>query len=143
MMKKGFAIAVLSAALALGTAGITAMAAEGWVQSGSNWSYTNASGNKVTNEWRKGADNQWRFLNAQGVMAINTWAAGDYYVDSNGIMVTDKWMKLAKKNPKWGEENEMAWYYFSSPSLPLSILIPIKYFLILQGFPCFFYTFMI
>ena len=55
MMKKGFAIAVLSAALALGTAGITAMAAEGWVQSGSNWSYTNASGNKVTNEWRKGA----------------------------------------------------------------------------------------
>lgn len=120
MMKKGFAIAVLSAALALGTAGITAMAAEGWVQSGSNWSYTNASGNKVTNEWRKGADNQWRYLNAQGVMAINTWADENYYVDSNGIMVTDKWMKLSKKNPKWGEENEMVWYYFSGSGKAVS-----------------------
>ena len=37
-----------------------------------------------------------------------------YYVDNNGIMVTNKWLKLQKKNPGWDEENTMVWYYFSN-----------------------------
>ena len=113
MKKKGFAVLVLSAALALGTAGLTAYA-EGWQQSGSNWTYIDDNGKLVTNTWKKGADNLWRYLNSQGVMAVNSWADEDYYVDSNGIMVTDKWVKMEKKNPAWDEEGDTVWYYFSS-----------------------------
>lgn len=113
MKKKGFAVLVLSAALALGTAGLTAYA-EGWQQSGSNWTYIDDNGKLMTNTWKKGADNLWRYLNSQGVMAVNSWADDEYYVDSNGIMVTDKWVKMEKKNPAWDEEGDMVWYYFAS-----------------------------
>ena len=34
-------------------------------------------------------------------MAVNAWADSDYYVDSNGIMVTDKWLKTTSDG---GEE---------------------------------------
>lgn len=56
----------------------------------------------------KGADGQWRYLNGEGYMAVNAWADSDYYVDSNGIMVTDKWLKTTSDG---GEEE---WYYFGS-----------------------------
>jgi len=114
MRKKGIAVLALSALLALGTATITSLAAEGWQQSGASWVYVDANGNKITNEWRKGADNLWRYLNNQGVMAVNTWADEEYYVDNNGIMVTNKWMKLPIKNPSWNEEGTMVWYYFAN-----------------------------
>lgn len=114
MKKKGIAVFMLSAVLALGTAGITAFAAEGWLQSGTDWTYVDANGNRVTNEWKKGGDNLWRYINSQGVMAVNSWADEEYYVDANGIMVSDKWLKLPIKNPGWNEENLMVWYYFSS-----------------------------
>ena len=32
----------------------------------------------------------------------------DYYVDSNGIILTDKWLKLTD------DEGEYEWYYFGS-----------------------------
>lgn len=113
MKKKRMMVFVLSAALALGTATLTAYA-EGWQQAGNNWGYVDASGRQVTNEWRKGADNLWRYLNGQGVMAINTWVDDEYYVDSNGIMVTDKWLKLAKRTNSWDTSSDMVWYYFGS-----------------------------
>ena len=96
MKRKGIAVLGLSVALAL--AGATASLAEGWQQSGGNWVYYNSSGNKVTNEWRKGADGLWRYLNYNGNMALNTWVDDEYYVDSNGIMVAGKWMQLAPKD---------------------------------------------
>ena len=114
MRKKRIAALAVSAVLALGTVTYTSYAAEGWQQSGTNWVYTDANGNKITNEWRKGADNLWRYLNGQGIMAVNSWADDDYYVDGNGIMVTNKWMKLPVKNPNWDEQNDLVWYYFSN-----------------------------
>lgn len=107
-MKKKMAVWALAALLSLGGATITAMAAEGWAQSGNSWIYYDSNGSKVYNAWKKGADNQWRYLNGEGTMAVNAWVDGDYYVDSNGIMLTDKWLKLTT------DEGEYEWYYFGS-----------------------------
>lgn len=94
MKKKMVAVWALAAVLCFGTATISALAAEGWAQSGSTWVYYDSNGNKIYNTWKKGADNQWRYLNGEGVMATNAWVESDYYMDSNGIMLTDKWLKL-------------------------------------------------
>ena len=108
MKKKMVAVWALAAVLCFGTATISALAAEGWAQSGSTWVYYDSNGNKIYNTWKKGADNQWRYLNGEGVMATNAWVESDYYMDSNGIMLTDKWLKLT------GDQGEYEWYYFSS-----------------------------
>ena len=74
MKKKGFVVLAVAAVLTLGTATMSAWAAEGWAQSGNTWSYYDSNGYKVTNVWKKGADNLWRYLNGNGEMAVNTWA---------------------------------------------------------------------
>ena len=98
----------LAAFLSAGLAAFPAMAAQGWAQENNTWVYYDSNGNKVYNEWKKGADGQWRYLNGEGYMATNTWADSNYYVDSNGIMITDKWLKTTSDG---GEEE---WYYFGS-----------------------------
>lgn len=108
MRKKMKAAWFLAALLSAGLAAFPAMAAQGWAQENSSWVYYDSNGNKVYNEWKKGADGQWRYLNGEGYMAVNAWADSDYYVDSNGIMVTDKWLKTTSDG---GEEE---WYYFGS-----------------------------
>ena len=62
MKKQKLAVCVLSAALMIGAATLTSYAAEGWQQSGNSWIYVDNNGNKVTNTWKKGADNLWRYL---------------------------------------------------------------------------------
>lgn len=116
MKRRGMTVLILSVALSMGTASLTAYAAERWEQSGTNWVYYDNNDNLVRNEWKKAtSDGLWRYLNAQGVMAINTWVNDEYYVDNNGIMVSDKWMKLPKRNPGWNEDSgTTVWYYFAS-----------------------------
>ncbi len=81
--------------------------AEGWSKSGSDWIYLDNNNNKITNEWRKGADDKWRYLNEKGVMATESWVDdGNYYVDDQGLIV-EGWKKL-----KFG--NEYHWAYFQS-----------------------------
>lgn len=114
MKKKGLAIAALAAVLTLGTGAVSAWAASGWVQSGSSWTYYDSNGYQVYNEWKKGNDDKWRYLDSDGKMAVNTWVDGDqYYVDSNGIMVTDKWLQV-KNEYRYDDEPEYVWYYFNS-----------------------------
>ena len=111
MKKKGLAVLALAAGMSLGWAGITAMAAAGWVQEGNNWAYYNAAGNRQYNVWRQGNDGLWRYVNGNGVMAVDTWVDNDdYYVDSNGIMVADKWLQVTDSNSDSG----YVWYYFNS-----------------------------
>ena len=107
-MKKGkLAVLVLAAALT-GMMAVSAYAADGWTQSNGNWVYYDSNGSKVTNSWKKGADNLWRYLGSNGEMVLNAWVEDTYYVDSNGIMVTDKWLKLPDSN------GDSYWYYFTS-----------------------------
>ena len=109
MKRKGLIVLAAAAMLAIGTSSMDAWAAESWFQSNGTWYYSDAGGNKVTNAWKKGADNLWRYLDSNGAMAVNTWVENTYYVDSNGIMVTDKWMKFQDSG-----ETRYKWYYFGS-----------------------------
>ena len=110
--KKGLRILAAAAVLTFGCLTMNAYAAEGWALSNNIWTYLDKNGNRVTNEWKKGADNLWRYLNSSGEMAVNSWADNDYYVDSNGIMVSNKWMQLA--SPYSRDNGTTYWFYFSS-----------------------------
>ena len=111
MKKKGFKVLTLAMMLTLGAAAMNAYAAEGWAMSNNAWTYLDAKGNKVRDEWRKGADNLWRYLNYKGEMAISTWVDDEYYVDSNGIMVSNQWVKT---KPQYENDAEDVWFYFGS-----------------------------
>ena len=113
MKKKGLAIIAMTLMLAVGTGTISAYA--GWEQNSGKWVYVDSNGSRVTNEWKKGADDLWRYLNGSGEMAINTWIEDTYYVDANGILITDKWAKL--EDPHWDRydsEEQYKWFYFGS-----------------------------
>lgn len=110
MKKKSLAILALSVALSAGAA-FTAMAAAGWATENGKWVYYDSSGSLVTHEWKKGADNQWRYLNGYGEMAIDSWVDDCYYVDSNGIMVSGKWLQLSCN--AYGDTDDSHWYYFN------------------------------
>lgn len=112
MKKKGLTVWAVTAVLMFTTATVSAWAAEGWSQAGSSWVYYDSNGSKVTDTWKKGADNLWRYLNSNGDMAVNAWVDSSYYVDSNGIMVTDKWMKVQDYGGYSSEGYQ--WYYFGS-----------------------------
>lgn len=109
MKRKGFIILGLTVFLTWGT-GITALAAAGWAMENGKWVYYDNSGYIVTEEWQRGADNLWRYLNSRGEMAVDSWIDDTYYVDSNGIMVSGKWMKLSYNYN--GGTSEDHWYYF-------------------------------
>lgn len=109
MKNKKLAVLALAAMLSLGAMAFSAYAAEGWNQADGNWVYYDSNGNRVTNTWKKGADNLWRYLNGSGQMALNTWVDDEYYVDSNGIMATEKWLKLTEPG-----STDTYWYYFGN-----------------------------
>ena len=110
-MRKGMKIVLASMLLSIGISSFSAYAADGWNLSGNSWVYLDNDGARVKNEWKRGADNLWRYLNDKGEMALNTWADDSYYVDGNGIMVTDSWQKI--KEP-YSRSEELHWFYFGS-----------------------------
>lgn len=108
MMKQAkLTAAALTAALTLST-GITVWAA-GWVKNNGQWQYQDNSGYIVKNEWKKGADDKWRYLDSSGFMAVNSWVDDDYYVNTEGIMLTDNWLQV---NDPYSDK--AVWYFFDS-----------------------------
>ena len=104
-MKKRILLPVLTFSLLLATP--LSAYAEGWAKSGSDWTYLDSNNNKITNEWRKGADDKWRYLNDAGVMATDSWVDDDkYYVDNQGLIV-EGWRKLK-------DRGEDYWAYFQA-----------------------------
>ena len=90
-----------------------ALAAQGWVKSGSTWYYLDSNGRVVRNAW---AGNYW--LGADGKMVTNAWVDnGRYYVGSNG-----EWVRNAQKpattttnTAKQGwVQSGASWYYLDS-----------------------------
>lgn len=111
MKRHGLAVLALAAVMTLGAAGISAMAAEGWAQEGTNWVYYNAAGSRQYNVWKQGNDSYWRYVDGNGNMATNAWVDDDnYYVDANGIMVANKWLQVTNSDRESGYD----WYYFNS-----------------------------
>ncbi len=110
MKRKGFRV-LAAAVLMCGAFVFSAYAAEGWASENNTWIYLDKNGNRVTNEWKKGADNLWRYLDQNGEMLLNGWADGEYYVDSNGIMVENKWVQTQSPYDRDGETH---WFYFAN-----------------------------
>ncbi len=110
-MKKGWLVISLSAAMALSAA--VASYAAGWRIEDGSWIYEETSGALAVNEWKKGADNLWRYLDSGGHMAVNSWVDDVYYVDENGIMVSNGWKQIDSGNYYYYSDYDgTRWYYF-------------------------------
>ena len=75
MKRKMTAMCLAAVLLSAGTVNLTAWA-EGWAEAEGNWVYYDSNGNKVYNDWKKGADGQRRYLDGNGTMAVNSWVDG-------------------------------------------------------------------
>ena len=110
MKRKICAVLTLTAVLSAGAA-VSAWAAAGWVQNNGQWQYQDRDGYIVRNEWQKGADGKYRYLDSSGYIAVSTWIDDEYYVGSDGIMVTDSWLL---EDCSSETDSGIAWYYFDS-----------------------------
>ncbi len=115
MRKQTKLVAVASAAalLAVG-ASMTSFAATGWVEEDGVWYFYDKDGNRVEDAWKKSGDN-WYWLDSEegGAMAIDKLIEdGDetYYVDSNGVMVRNTWVKVV--NEDQDDETDPAEYIY-------------------------------
>ena len=88
-----------------------ALAAQGWVKTGSAWYFYNQNGTLARNAW---AGNYW--LGADGRMATNAWVdGGRYYVGSNGLWVKGAQKPAAAKpevKKQGWVQNGSAWNYY-------------------------------
>lgn len=112
MNKMKLAVLAAAAVMTAGMTAVTSWAAEGWSKQNNTWVYYDSQGYLIRDEWKKGADNQWRYLNGDGVMAVNEWVDDTYYVDENGLMIANKWLRIASDEE--GAVNGYFWYYFDS-----------------------------
>ena len=103
-------VLTLTAMLSAGAA-VSVWAAAGWVQNNGQWQYQDRDGYIVRNEWQKGADGKYRYLDSSGYIAVSTWIDDEYYVGSDGIMVTDSWLR---EDCSSETDSGIAWYYFDS-----------------------------
>jgi len=117
MRKQTKVVAVASAAalLAIG-ASMTSFAATGWVEEDGIWYFYDNDGNRVEDEWKKSGDN-WYWLDAEegGAMAVDKLVEDDddiYYVDSNGVMVKNTWVKVVNEDQDEDDDPAEYNYYY-------------------------------
>ena len=115
MRKQTKVVAVASAAALLAIGGaMTSFAAQGWVEEDGSWYYYDKDGNKVEDQWKKSGDN-WYWLDSEegGAMATDKIIDDNddtYYVDGNGVMVTNTWVKVV--NEDQDDEDDPAEYHY-------------------------------
>ena len=115
MRKQTKVVAVASAAalLAIG-ASMTSFAATGWVEEDGTWYFYDNDGNRVEDAWKKSGEN-WYWLDGEegGAMAMEKIVEDDddiYYVDANGVMVRNTWVKVV--NEEQDEDEDPAEYHY-------------------------------
>lgn len=111
---KFVATASAAALLAIGISSIAFAANTGWAEEDGVWYYYDKDGNKAENEWKKSGDD-WYWLDGDlaGAMAADALVEdGDdtYYVDENGVMVRNTWVKVP--NADWDDEEDLAEYNY-------------------------------
>lgn len=109
--------AVFGAACLL-SAGASMTAMADWVQQGNDWLYLDNSGNRVTNEWRQ-SNGYYFYLGSDGVMARDQWVDDEYYVDINGVRVTDRWI-YSEDGSGSAPDPDGGWFYVGSNGRILS-----------------------
>ena len=120
MRKQTKLAAVVSAAalLAIG-ASMTSFAATGWVEEDGQWFFYDKDGNRVSDEWKKSGDN-WYWMDSEenGAMATDKLiedGSDTYYVDSNGVMVKNTWVKVVNEDQDDDTDPaEYRYYYMQS-----------------------------
>ena len=102
------ALVATAALLVLGAAFTSMAASYNWYQQDGEWRCKNASGDDYYSEWAKsGAD--WYWLDDDGWMAREALVDDDTkYVDADGKMVKNQWVKLAD------DEGNEYWNYFQA-----------------------------
>ena len=119
MRKQTKLVAVASAAALLAIGGaMTSFAAQGWVEEDGTWYFYDKDGNRVTDEWRKSGDN-WFWLDGEdnGAMATDKLVEDDddtYYVDGNGAMVKNTWVKVVNEDQDDDDPAEYHYYYMQN-----------------------------
>ena len=113
-MKLGLGVLMaLATPIAVNTvASSDALAAQGWVKTGTSWYFYNQNGTLARNAW---AGNYW--LSADGKMLTNAWVDnGRYYVGADGAWVKGAQKPAAPKSTvsqKQGwVQNGSDWYYY-------------------------------
>ena len=121
MRKQTKVVAVASAAalLAIG-ASMTSFAATGWQEEDGVWYYYDSDGNRVEDEWKKSGNN-WYWLDSEegGAMATDKLIEDDddtYYVDANGVMVTNTWVKVVNEDQDDDDDPAEYHYYYMQSS---------------------------
>ena len=117
MRKQTKVVAVASAAalLAIG-ASMTSFAATGWQEEDGVWYYYDSDGNRVEDDWKKSGNN-WYWLDSEenGAMAVDKLIEDDddiYYVDANGVMVTNTWVKVVNEDQDDDDDPAEYHYYY-------------------------------
>ena len=121
MRKQTKVVAVASAAalLAIG-ASMTSFAATGWQEEDGVWYYYDNDGNRVEDEWKKSGNN-WYWLDSEenGGMATDKLIEDNdniYYVDANGVMVTNTWVKVVNEDQDDDDDPAEYHYYYMQSS---------------------------
>ena len=114
---KFVAVASAAAILAIG-ASMTSFAATGWVEEDGVWYFYNKDGSKVEDEWKKSGDSWYWLSNEEnGGMAVDKLiedSDNKYYVDSNGQMVKNTWVKVVNEDQDDDDAAEYNYYYMQS-----------------------------
>lgn len=93
----------------LGTAGSFPAFAAGWTQVDGVWKYTDSHGNYVSNQWEE-SNGHYYYLGGNGNIVTNSWIDDTYYVDEEGIMLSDCWVEIQDSNTG----KDTGWYYLTS-----------------------------
>lgn len=76
----------------------------GWIKEDGYW-YFYKDGEMVKDAWAQDKENKWYFLGEDGKMVISNlieWKGDKYYLQSNGVMASSKWIKF-----------KVGWRYFA------------------------------
>jgi len=88
-------------AVALLVTSVTAFA-DGWTVENNQWTYYQ-NGNKLYNTWKTDSAGNYYYLGSDGVMVTDRFVEDERYVDADGKMVTSAWRQLNGR-----------WYYFDA-----------------------------
>jgi glucan-binding YG repeat protein len=95
----------------IGGTGTAYAASYGWTDEDGTSVYYDEDGYLTTDSWRKNGD-YWYYLNEDGQISKNM-KIDDYYVGSDGKMVTNTWMELLNEEDMDSPESPASfWYYF-------------------------------
>lgn len=112
-MKRETKLAAAFAAAAIMTAGasMTSMAA-GWERAGDDWIFTDSSGSRVTDTWRQSGD-YYYYLDSNGIMATDRWIDDTYYVNGDGVRLSNQWIYL-EEGAYDAPNSDGGWFYLDA-----------------------------